>query len=328
VTGEQATLPRPAASSRDGRAATQHAASGSVAILLCTYNGARFLPLQLASFEAQTVEDWRLFVSDDGSTDDTLAVLKAFQAKHGPERVQIRCGPGRGFVANFMSLVCDPALRSDFYALSDQDDVWAPDKLARARAFVMSVPDDTPAFYCSRARMIDDAGNEIGFTPLYRKAPDFRNALVQNIAIGNTMMLNESTRRLLMRAGADVKAAVHDWWMYLAITAVGGRIYFDPYPSVAYRIHASNLIGSTDSRWRRAQALLDRFKTWNDLNIDALTRIEGEMLPENRQIFELFRQSRTRGLLPRIIGFIRSGVYRETFKENIELAVAALSGKI
>jgi glycosyltransferase involved in cell wall biosynthesis len=328
VTSEQATLTRPAASGRDERAATPQAASGSVAILLCTYNGARFLPLQLASFEAQTVEDWRLFVSDDGSTDDTLAVLEAFQEKHGPERVQIRRGPGRGFVANFMSLVCDPMLRSDFYALSDQDDVWANDKLARSRAFVMSVAGGIPAFYCSRARMIDEAGNEIGFTPLYRKAPAFRNALVQNIAIGNTMMLNEATRRLLMRAGADVKAAVHDWWIYLAITAVRGRIYFDPYPSVSYRIHSRNLIGSTESRWRRAQALLDRFKTWNDLNIDALTRIEGEMLPENRKTFELFRQSRTRSLLPRIVGLIRSGVYRETFKENVELAVAALSGKI
>jgi glycosyltransferase involved in cell wall biosynthesis len=328
VTGDQATLARPEVSGRDERVAKQKVATGSVAILLCTYNGARFLPLQLASFEAQTVEDWRLFVSDDGSTDDTLALLTAFQQKHGPERVHIRRGPGRGFVANFMSLTCDPALRSDFYALSDQDDVWAPDKLARARAFVMSVPDDIPGFYCSRARMIDEDGKEIGFTPLYRKAPDFRNALVQNIAIGNTMMLNEATRGLLMRAGADVKAAVHDWWIYLAITAVGGRIYFDPYPSVSYRIHASNLIGSTESRWRRAQALLDRFKTWNDLNIDALTRIEGEMLPENRTTFELFRQSRTRSMLPRIVGLIRSGVYRETLKQNIELAVAALSGRI
>jgi glycosyltransferase involved in cell wall biosynthesis len=302
--------------------------AGTVAILLCTFNGAPFLPLQLASFEAQDFFDWRLFVSDDGSKDDTLSLLAAFQVKHGEGRVQIRRGPGRGFVANFMSLICDPALRSDYYALSDQDDVWAADKLSRARSFLRSVPDDVPGVYCSRTRMIDEAGATIGFTPLYKKAPDFRNALVQNIAIGNTMMFNEKTRSLLMQAGSDVNAAVHDWWIYLVTTAVGGRIFFDPFPSVAYRIHARNLVGSNYSRVRHLHMLLNRFKTWNDLNIAALERIEGSMLQENKKAFELFRQSRRLSFLPRIRGLLRSGIHRETVRDNVELALAALVGKI
>ena len=322
------SLPPGSAERNSGRFEKQQIASGSVAILLCTFNGARFLPLQLASFESQSLQDWCLFVSDDGSTDDTLVLLKEFQLRHGAGRVQVRDGPGKGFVANFLSLICDPSLESDYYALSDQDDVWAPDKLARSRSYLMTVPAGVPGVYCSRARMIDEQGAELGFTPLYKKAPDFRNALVQNIAIGNTMMFNEETRRLLMQAGADVNAAVHDWWIYLAITAVGGRIYFDPYPSVAYRIHARNLIGSNEGRWRRYQTLLNRFKSWNDLNIEALTRVQGSMLDENKKVFELFRRSRKSGLLPRVFGLLRSGIYRETMRDNVELALAALSGKI
>ena len=322
------SLPPGSAERNSGRFEKQQIASGSVAILLCTFNGARFLPLQLASFESQSLQDWCLFVSDDGSTDDTLALLKEFQLRHGAGRVQVRDGPGKGFVANFLSLICDPSLESDYYALSDQDDVWAPDKLARSRSYLMTVLAGVPGVYCSRARMIDEQGAELGFTPLYKKAPDFRNALVQNIAIGNTMMFNEETRRILMQAGADVNAAVHDWWIYLAITAVGGRIYFDPYPSVAYRIHARNLIGSNEGRWRRYQTLLNRFKSWNDLNIEALTRVQGSMLDENKKVFELFRRSRKSGLLPRVFGLLRSGIYRETMRDNVELALAALSGKI
>src|SRR5579863_2377502 len=93
--------------------------AGPVAILLCTYNGARFLPLQLKSYEAQDFADWRLYVSDDGSQDATPELLAEFQNKHGPSRVQIRRGPRRGFVANFLSLLCDPAIEADYYAPSD-----------------------------------------------------------------------------------------------------------------------------------------------------------------------------------------------------------------
>jgi glycosyltransferase involved in cell wall biosynthesis len=309
-------------------AALQGDPRGCVAILLCTFNGARFLPLQLASFEAQDFPDWRLFVSDDGSTDGTLALLEDFRRKHGADRVQIRHGPEKGAAANFMSLICDPALDSAFYALSDQDDVWAANKLSRARSFLTGAAADAPSLYCSRVRMIDENGAEIGLTPIHKKHPHFRNALVQNIAIGNTVAFNEKTRRLLMQAGADANAAVHDWWIYLVTTAVGGRVFYDPFPSVDYRIHGGNLIGANNSRVRKAQMLLNRFKGWSDLNVRALERIESVMLAENRATFELFRRSRTLSLLPRLYGLLRCGVYRDAILDNVGLLAAALAGKI
>lgn len=308
--------------------ATRLMHSGSVAILLCTFNGARFLPLQLASFETQDFPEWRLFVSDDGSKDDTLDLLTAFQSKHGTGRVQIRRGPGKGSAANFLSLICDASLRADYYALSDQDDVWATDKLSRARSFLMNAPAELPGVYCSRARMIDEDGGEIGLTQLFRKSPQFRNALVQNVAIGNTTVFNEKARELLVEAGPDVGAAVHDWWIYLVTAAHGGRVFFDPYPSVNYRIHSRNLIGANISRVRSGWMLLNRFKRWNDANVLALDRIAATMLPENRRTYELFRRSRKQSLLPRVWGLLRAGVYRETLLDNIGLILAALVGQI
>src|ERR1700733_8685046 len=111
-----------------------------IAVLLCTYNGARFLPAQLDSLAAQTFADWQLFVSDDGSSDDTFAIVAQYQDRLGVAPVQVRKGPCQGFVKNFLSLACDPSLAFDYYAYCDQDDVWEPDKLARAGERLSSAP--------------------------------------------------------------------------------------------------------------------------------------------------------------------------------------------
>jgi len=304
----------------------------SAAILLCTLNGAEFLPQQFASHEAQDLADWRVFASDDGSQDATLSMLEDFRKKHGAERVQIRGGPRRGFVANFLSLLCDPAVQGACYAFSDQDDIWLPDKLTRARHFLMSMPADKPAVYCSRTKLIDEHGATIGLSPLFKKAPNFRNALAQSIAGGCTMVLNEAARQLLRRAGADVVCASHDWWVYLAVTAVGGMVFYDAVPSICYRVHARNVMGenrSLGAQLVRARMLWHgRFKTWADWNIAALERIEDEMTEENRQIFALYRSSRKQTFVPRLRGLRRTGIHRQTMLGNIGLAAAALVGKV
>jgi glycosyltransferase involved in cell wall biosynthesis len=306
--------------------------SGSIAILLCTFNGARFLPAQLASYEAQDFANWRLVASDDGSSDDTVALLEDFQKRYGTDRVEIRHGPRKGFVANFLSLICDPEIKSEYYALSDQDDVWHPQKLSRARQFLGSAPADQPVVYCSRTQLIDEQGKDIGLSTFYRKRPHFRNALVQSLASGNTMVLNEKMRWLLMQVGADANAPAHDWLVYMTITAVGGKILYDGVPTVSYRMHSSNVIGSNDTAGAlavRARLLWrGRFQRWADMNVAVLERIEGLMTDENRATFELFRRSRKLSLLPRAYGLIRSGVYRQSLLGDIGLAIAALTGKI
>jgi glycosyltransferase involved in cell wall biosynthesis len=308
------------------------APSGSIAILLCTYNGARFLPAQLASYETQEFADWRLFASDDGSTDGTLALLDAFQQRHGVGHVSIRRGPRMGFVANFLSLICDPAIEAEYYALSDQDDVWGADKLSRARRFLLNAAGDEPVVYCSRTRLIDEQGTDIGLSTYYRKTPHFRNALAQSLASGNTIVMNERMRLLLMQGGADLKVPSHDWWIYLLITAVGGKLFYDNYPTVAYRMHAGNVIGSNESmaaKILRARLLWQgRYKGWADLNIAALERVENLMTAENRATFDVFRQFRKRSLVPRLRGLVRSGIYRQSRLGDLGLLAAALVGKI
>lgn len=90
-----------------------------VAILMGTMNGARFLSEQLDSLELQTHKNWILIASDDGSTDDTLIILKAYQAKWPDGKLMIKEGPKSGFCANFQSIACDPGIKADYYAFCD-----------------------------------------------------------------------------------------------------------------------------------------------------------------------------------------------------------------
>ena len=108
----------------------------TVAILMGCYNGAEYLSEQLDSLESQTHTNWRLYASVDGSTDGTLEILQAYQAKWGVDKLIIRQGSRQGFCKNFLSLACDPSIKADYYAFCDQDDVWLPEKIKAAVSYL------------------------------------------------------------------------------------------------------------------------------------------------------------------------------------------------
>jgi glycosyltransferase involved in cell wall biosynthesis len=314
------------------RAERPHAAQPKVAVLLCTLHGQTFLAEQLDSIERQEYAHWDIWASDDGSRDRTHDILKDYQVRWGKERLTIHSGPAEGFVANFLSLTCRAGIQADYYAYADQDDIWQPDKLSRALQCLQNVPAGIPALYCSRTRLVDATGGHLGYSPLFKRPPSFRNALVQSVGGGNTMVFNDATRRLLQEAGDDVAVASHDWWAYLVVTGCGGHVYYDAYPGVHYRQHECNMVGANQSwaaRWKRLMILLDgRFKKWTDLNTAALQRIRVRLTPENRAVFDTFCEARKRSLIPRLIGVLRSGVYRQRSINNLSLLVAALIDRL
>lgn len=303
-----------------------------VAILLCTCHGQRYLVDQLESFAAQTYGNWKVWASDDRSQDDTHAILKSYQAKWHPGRLSILAGPDEGFAANFLSLTCNADIEADYYAYSDQDDIWEADKLERAIAWLNSVPLDVPALYCSRTRLVDADNNSIGFSPLFTKPPLFPNALIQNVGGGNTMVFNRAARSLLQKGGGDITVVSHDWWAYMVVSGCGGRVFYDSYAAVRYRQHKLNLVGMNATwgdRLVRIRLLWQgRFRHWNDINIKALARIRDDLTQDNREALDHFASARERSLIPRLIGFKRSGIYRQTLTGNLGLIAAALLRKM
>jgi len=238
----------------------------------------------------------------------------------------------KGFAANFLSLVCNPAIEADFYAYSDQDDIWEADKIERALAWLNTVPAETPALYCSRTQLVSPENSTIGFSPLFKKMPAFANALVQNIGGGNTMVFNHAARKLLMLAGQDVAVVAHDWWTYLVVSGCGGRVFYDSYPSVRYRQHGHNLIGMNigmQARFRRIRMLFEgRLKIWTDTNIKALEKLRNQLTDENRAVLNRFTDARNCSLAPRLLRFQQSGIYRQTLPGNLGLIAAAVFNRI
>lgn len=315
--------------------------SPSIAILLCTRNAGGYLAAQLDSLASQHHTRWCLWVSDDGSTDATRAQLRARQTLWGNARLQLLDGPQAGPGANFMSLVHHPGIRADYYAYCDQDDVWLPDKLARAVSRLQSMADgaapDTPLLYGSRTRYIDACGEPLGESPHYRHAPCLRNALVQNIAGGNTMVFNEATRRRLRHLPPEQPVAMHDWWTYIVVMACGGHMHFDPQPGLLYRQHDTNAFGrntGTAARLRRLrQALQGRLRSWNDIHLAALARLEAldlpdTLTPQSRRTITQYRRIHEGGIWQRPLALYRSRVFRQGRSDHLVLILLALLGRL
>lgn len=165
-----------------------HPGQASVAILLATLNGEKFLAEQLDSLQAQTITNWRLYVSDDGSSDGTKDIINRYQTLWGAGKIQYRDGPQKGYAQNFLGLACDPEIKADYFAFCDQDDVWLPEKLNVAIANITQASIFGQVYvYCGRATYTDQNSKPIGMSPLFVHPRTFRNALIQSIAGGNTL---------------------------------------------------------------------------------------------------------------------------------------------
>jgi glycosyltransferase involved in cell wall biosynthesis len=303
-----------------------------VTIVMCTYNGEKFLEEQLNSFLTQTHHEWRLYVSDDGSADSTCDLIKEFSTRiKAKNEVVLVAGIRKGFAANFLTAACQsPA--SDFYAFADQDDIWEPHKLERALSRLAVIPQGKPALYCARTRIADVDGQPVGLSLPFGRRPSFANALVQNIGGGNTMVMNDAARELLRRADQNLEVGFHDWWSYQLISGAGGEVIYDPEPHVLYRQHTGNLVGENNSISARFNRLTlffrGRFKFWMDCNLDALSRVRHLLTPENRVLLDALKELRRQSFLRRAMSIRKMGIERQTWAGNIGLAVAMALGKL
>ncbi|QDU23055.1 glycosyltransferase family 2 protein [Urbifossiella limnaea] len=220
-----------------------------VSVALCTYNGERFLPAQLASIRGQDRLPDELVACDDGSTDRTVELLRAFAAE-SPFRVRVEVNPTRlGSSDNFARAVshCTGSL----IALCDQDDVWHPDKLATQEAALAADPGANFAF--SDADVVDEHGEPLGYT-LWRSigfgrreqkqfaaGEGFECLLRRYRVTGATLMVRAALRELLLPVP---RGWVHDAWFALVLSAVGRGIPVAE-PLVHYRRHGGQQVGAT-----------------------------------------------------------------------------------
>lgn len=306
----------------------------AVAILLATYNGAAMLQGQLDSYAAQELKPKLLMVSDDGSVDETRDILRRFAEAHPEIEVELFDGPRLGAAQNFLHLLRQMPDTIDYVALSDQDDVWFPTKLARGVALLQTLAEpERPGLACGRTLECDDALNNRRLSRGAKRPAGFRHALVQNIAGGNTMVLNRAAIALVRGAAQEVReVVVHDWWLYQIVTGAGGEVIFDNEPQLLYRQHEGNLIGANrglGAKLYRLRFLVSgRFRLWCTTNLDALHCSAGRLTEENLRLVRAFEVGRDGPVWTRIAMIRRCGFYRQGLAGQMSLYLGALLRRI
>ncbi len=220
-----------------------------IAILMATYNGARYLAEQMDAVLAQSYPHWELYVQDDLSTDDTPNILAHYAAADA--RIHIVSNDRkRGAMRNFERLMA--TVDAECYMFSDQDDIWLPEKVERTLAFFRQRQEDDskPLVVCTDLRVVDAHLHELApsFWKMQRISPQLLTTLpllgVHCLATGCTMMFNAAARRAALPFPPE--AVMHDVWLTLAAARAGGTIAGLPETTILYRQHARNAIGASD----------------------------------------------------------------------------------
>lgn len=299
-----------------------------VRVILSSFNGARYLPEQLDSLLAQTYSNIQIQVRDDGSSDKTRDILETYAEQH--TNITVTFEERRGIVNSFFDLLSSANETGQYFAFCDQDDVWYPDKIERAVSRLSAVEPGKPALYCSRLEYVDQALQHLKYSRLPARRLSFASALVENMATGCTVVVNQAARELIVRS-LPGRCIMHDWWCYLVVAAFGVVIY-DESPSMKYRLHAGNDTGaavslSEDFARRVRRFLSNRHEAFR-VHAQAqefATLYSDRLAAEKQQLLEKFLASK-RSPIARIRYALKPGVYRQARLDDMIFRVLIVLG--
>ena len=300
-----------------------------VTVLMSTYNGEKFLKEQLNSIFNQTGLRIHLIVRDDCSTDSTVKILKEYQSKHDGMQI-IEGKKNLKPCASFFELICNN-IESDYFALSDQDDVWDPNKLICAISKLDKLDNSKPALYFSNLKIVDE-NNKI-FRNLHSVPKNVNNryeSLVLPAATGCTMVYNKKLAEIA-RSIRPKKFSMHDTWLYM-VAMFFGNVVYDFMPHINYRQHGDNVIGTSlngknnNMIWREIERFFNRNLQPRYDNAVEFLREFGQYLNKDdlNKVMEIVNYKRT--FRERMILLKDNDFYVEDRKTRIQNKVLIIAG--
>lgn len=297
-----------------------------VTVLMSTYNGGQFLREQLSSLYEQTYAPIKIVVRDDGSTDSTLAILAEEQSTNAITQLDAR--GNLGATGSFFALLRHAAqTNTDYVAFCDQDDVWLTNKIERAVSRLASAT-DRPALYCCRLEIVNKHLHTLKLSIKPRKI-GFGNALVENVAVGCTMVLNRKALDLLSRQPLP-NVYVHDWWCYLVVSCFG-EIIFDDFASIKYRQHGRNAIGAATnpiSVWKRKLTRFINARRWISEQAAAFLELFSDHLSSSQRALVTDVCNARYSYACRVRLALSTDIWRNGWLDNIILRFVILMNRI
>lgn len=226
-----------------------------VIVLMSTYNGEKFIREQIESVLSQKNVEVELLVRDDGSTDQTVHILREYARKG---KLVYYDGDNLQPARSFMNLV-RRASEAPFYAFCDQDDYWQSDKLCVAVNALKKEEQARPLLYYGKTLLVDadrkplpQQSRERG--PFVR----WEQAMICSNAAGCTMVFNAVLRDMIVRYEPTYQI-MHDGWLHKVCLAISGKVIYDEVPYIEYRQHGANVVGGTTTFYKRWRNRLNRF---------------------------------------------------------------------
>ena len=260
-----------------------------IAILLSTYNGSCYIRQQLDSLLQQTVKEFALYIRDDGSTDDTLEIVRSYH----DSRIVIGEGENIGPSLSFFELLrTAKATGADYAFFCDQDDIWHSDKIKQLMTGFSSDA-NTPELVFSDFSTIDENGmilHDSFFESAKIRIPTdgnfFPKLLAQPYAFGCATAINRSLIDLLQDPPNGIE--MYDCWISL-IASLFGRVRFLPKKTIQHRLHACNATGKVgqDSVLNRIKRISTGFSeqckntTLRLFQVNLLLQCYETILPDN-----------------------------------------------
>ncbi len=295
-----------------------------VQILLSTYNGSQYVEEQINSILNQDYPEISLLIRDDGSKDDTLQIIKRLAAEDC--RISYYQGDNLGVYKSFFDLMIKADLSADYYALSDQDDLWKSDKIRKA-VEMLGDNKEIPILYCSNTSLVDE-----DLKPLENKIkrprirPSFGNALVENISAGCTCVFNKKLLEIVVEHLPDF-TIMHDWWLYLTASAFGKTIY-DENAYILYRQHSNNVVGSRFTYFDEFKVRVNNFNNNRGKINHQLREFKRLYVLDNEKAKLLNMVILVKKITYRIRIIFNTQIYRQRKMDNFIFKILYLTGKI
>jgi len=255
----------------------------SVAVVVATYNGASFLLAQLESIAQQTHKPAQIIIVDDASSDDTVRIANNFADAH-PEVLVVQNETRLGYIKNFEKGML--LATASYVALSDQDDIWVPNKLEK---LLFAIGDQMLAY--SDSELIDANGGL-----LHQKMSSIKNQLAYHTPVmyaigawapGHAMLFK---KELINKAVPFPALVTHDFWLGFVATCYSKVVYVNE-PLVQYRQHTQNAIGADTTKNKTTSITLAEKKQKARARMELLYNKVKETGHKHASVFEKINNS-------------------------------------
>lgn len=299
-----------------------------VYILLASYNGEKYIEKQLNSIVSQTYTNWRLLIRDDGSTDNTLSIIKKNIGNDIRIKIVDESEPnkGKGACQNFSNLLrVAVANDASLIMFCDQDDYWFSNKVELMMNKMIST--DSAMIY-SNFIYSDDNLNELPDSIQKTKSPFmfpfFRSIIVQNQVYGCTMMINGALAKKCLPI--PLVAENHDYWITLVASGINAKIYHLQEALMLYRQHENNVTGSFRDHYLlpRIKRFLFSFEYLKKVELKKIqmlcvlyNQLYNDLAGENKKLLEGYLNALEKSRLNIVFYCIKNKIKRQSFFSTI-----------